>query len=79
MKNSIKIGRPKEEKKQLCWFCGLCSKESGSKIEPINMLHQEESSMKKVTVNAVGAQCPIPVVEATRALRSMTEPGPLEV
>ena len=35
--------------------------------------------MKKVTVNAVGAQCPIPVVEATRALRSMTEPGTLEV
>lgn len=35
--------------------------------------------MKKVTVNAVGAQCPIPVVEATRALRGMTEPGILEV
>lgn len=35
--------------------------------------------MKKVTVNAVGAQCPIPVVEATRALRGMTEPGVLEV
>ena len=35
--------------------------------------------MKKVTVNAVGAQCPIPVVEATRALRAMTEPGTLEV
>ena len=35
--------------------------------------------MKKVTVNAVGAQCPIPVVEATRALRGMREPGILEV
>ena len=35
--------------------------------------------MKKVTVNAVGAQCPIPVVEATRALRAMKEPGTLEV
>lgn len=35
--------------------------------------------MKKVIVNAVGAQCPIPVVEATRALRGMTEPGTLEV
>ena len=35
--------------------------------------------MANVTVNAVGAQCPIPVVEATRALRQMQEPGTLEV
>ena len=32
-----------------------------------------------ITVNAVGEQCPIPVVKATRALREMTEPGTLEV
>jgi len=30
-------------------------------------------------VNAIGKQCPIPVVEATRALRAMQEPGTLEV
>lgn len=35
--------------------------------------------MKRVLVNAVGEQCPIPVVKATRALREMTEPGILEV
>jgi len=35
--------------------------------------------MKSVVVNAVGEQCPIPVVKATRALRAMTEPGILEV
>ena len=35
--------------------------------------------MANVTVNAVGEQCPIPVVKATRALRAMTEPGVLEV
>lgn len=35
--------------------------------------------MKKIVVNAVGEQCPIPVVKATRALREMTEPGTLEV
>lgn len=31
------------------------------------------------TVNALGQQCPLPVVLATRALREMTEPGLLEV
>ena len=31
------------------------------------------------TVNALGQQCPLPVVLATRALREMTEPGILEV
>lgn len=36
-------------------------------------------TMKKVVVNAVGEQCPVPVVKATRALREMTEPGTLEV
>ena len=35
--------------------------------------------MEKIVVNAAGKQCPIPVVEATRALRAMTEPGTLEV
>lgn len=35
--------------------------------------------MKQVTVNAVGEQCPIPVVKATRALQNMREPGTLEV
>ncbi len=35
--------------------------------------------MKKIVVNAVGEQCPIPVVKATRALREMTEPGILEI
>ena len=30
-------------------------------------------------VNALGEQCPIPVVKATRALREMREPGTLEV
>ena len=35
--------------------------------------------MEKIVVNAVGEQCPIPVVKATRALREMREPGPLEI
>ena len=35
--------------------------------------------MKTVIVDAVGDQCPIPVVKATRALRELTEPGTLEV
>ena len=35
--------------------------------------------MKTVVVNAIGEQCPVPVVKATRALRQMTEPGVLEV
>ncbi|MDE6456172.1 MAG: sulfurtransferase-like selenium metabolism protein YedF [Dysosmobacter sp.] len=35
--------------------------------------------MGTVVVNAVGEQCPIPVVKATRALREMTEPGLLKV
>ncbi len=35
--------------------------------------------MKKTTVDALGQQCPIPVVKATRALGEMTEPGILEV
>lgn len=32
-----------------------------------------------ITVNAVGQPCPVPVVNATRALRSMRGPGILEV
>ena len=32
-----------------------------------------------IVVNALGEQCPIPVVKATRALREMTGPGTLEV
>ena len=35
--------------------------------------------MAKIVVNALGEQCPIPVVKAARALREMTEPGTLEV
>lgn len=35
--------------------------------------------MSKITVNAMGEQCPIPVVKATRALREMREAGTLEV
>lgn len=35
--------------------------------------------MQNILVNAIGEQCPIPVVKATRALREMTEPGTLEV
>lgn len=35
--------------------------------------------MRTVVVNAVGEQCPIPVVKATRALRKMQEPGTLEI
>ena len=36
-------------------------------------------TMGKIVVNALGEQCPIPVVKATRALREMREPGTLEV
>ena len=35
--------------------------------------------MERIIVNAVGEQCPIPVVKATRALREMKEPGTLEI
>ncbi len=35
--------------------------------------------MAKVIVNAIGEQCPIPVVKATKALGEMTETGMLEV
>lgn len=35
--------------------------------------------MAKITVNAVGDQCPIPVVKATKALGEVTEAGTLEV
>ena len=35
--------------------------------------------MKTVIVDAVGEQCPIPVVKAARALRELTEPAVLEV
>lgn len=35
--------------------------------------------MSKIVVDAMGEQCPIPVVKAIRALREMTEPGTLEV
>lgn len=35
--------------------------------------------MRNIVVNAIGEQCPIPVVKATRALREMTGPGTLEV
>lgn len=35
--------------------------------------------MANIIINAMGEQCPIPVVKATRALRELTEPGTLEV
>ena len=35
--------------------------------------------MYKEVVNALGQQCPVPVVMATRALREMREPGLLEI
>ena len=35
--------------------------------------------MGRIVVNAIGEQCPIPVVKVTRALRSMTEAGELEI
>lgn len=35
--------------------------------------------MRTVVVNALGEQCPIPVVKATWALREMGEPGILEI
>lgn len=35
--------------------------------------------MAKITVNAMGEQCPIPVVKAKKALDAMQEPGVLEV
>ena len=35
--------------------------------------------MADITVNAMGEQCPIPVVKATKALRELTEPGTVEV
>ena len=35
--------------------------------------------MADILVNALGEQCPIPVVKANRALRAMTEPGTLTV
>ena len=35
--------------------------------------------MAEILVNAMGEQCPMPVVKATKALREMTEPGTVEV
>lgn len=35
--------------------------------------------MAKIEVNAIGEQCPVPVVKATRALREMKDPGTLVV
>lgn len=35
--------------------------------------------MADITVNAMGEQCPIPVVKATKAFRELTEPGTVEV
>ena len=35
--------------------------------------------MANVVVNAMGDQCPIPVVKATKALKAMTEAGTVEV
>lgn len=35
--------------------------------------------MEKITVNAVGEACPVPVVKATKAMQAMKEAGMLEV
>lgn len=35
--------------------------------------------MEKITVNAVGEECPIPVVKATKAMQAMKEAGTLEI
>lgn len=35
--------------------------------------------MEKIEVNALGAQCPIPVVKATKALKELKEAGTVEV
>lgn len=35
--------------------------------------------MAEILVNAMGEQCPMPVVKATKALREMIEPGTVEV
>lgn len=35
--------------------------------------------MAEIIVNAMGEQCPVPVVKAVGALRKMTEPGAVEV
>ena len=35
--------------------------------------------MANVVVNAMGDQCPIPVVKATKALKAMTEAGTVEI
>lgn len=35
--------------------------------------------MKKVEVNAMGQQCPVPVVMTTKALKEITEPAEVEV
>ena len=35
--------------------------------------------MKDILVNAIGDQCPVPVVKAMKALGQMQEPGVLEV
>ena len=35
--------------------------------------------MEKIVINAVGDQCPIPVVKATKALKTMKEAGILEI
>ena len=35
--------------------------------------------MRIITVNAMGDQCPIPVVKTMKALAAMTEPGTVEV
>lgn len=63
------------EKKQPLVFC-LSRRYNGENTAPAE---KEEYLMRNVVVNAIGEQCPIPVVKATRALREMTGPGTLEV
>ena len=35
--------------------------------------------MANILVNAMGEQCPMPVVKASKVLRELTEPGTVEV
>ena len=48
-------------------------------IGRINFEKKEGKKMENTVVNAVGEQCPIPVVKAIKALESMKTPGILEV
>ena len=48
-------------------------------MEKTPLRRRKRCTVKTVIVDAVGEQCPIPVVKAARALRQMREPGALEI